>query len=70
MLRIEKGVALPDKGSDRISEFTKTLRAMEVGDSFVTDKDASKCHVYFRSARNGKFTMRKVPEGLRVWRTE
>lgn len=69
---IEKGVPLPETLSSRRKY---KLLEMEVGDSFLIPgmKTCSDIGATLRNAAltaGFKFTTRKLPEGVRVWRIE
>lgn len=67
-LKIEKGIAIPKLGS---SELTRTLRAMEVGDSFFIKKPTVGGTLnHFKMKNPGfSFSTRTEGAGKRVWRT-
>lgn len=65
--KIEKGVPLPAaKGGTGV---TKTLRRMKVGDSFLSDRKIEGIHQIAYQI-GIKVSVRKMPEGIRVWRTK
>jgi hypothetical protein len=74
MYQIEKGIPIPKKYARVYQGLTKTLRAMEIGDSFVLPNTVTHPHRNVHStARHAgcKVTARKQPDNsVRVWRIE
>lgn len=70
MIKIEKGVELPDKSSGRPPKYP--FAQLEVGDSFLADKKVqTTLGGYRRRHPEKKFVTRKVTEDkVRVWRTQ
>ena len=67
MIKIDKGIPLPDN----ISDYARTLTQMEVGDSFLitTITSSQRSMLYRKMKQHGKkFVSRAVVGGLRVWR--
>lgn len=63
-LKIEKGIPIPNRDPLR-----KTMRAMEVGDSFVYHK--RQLGGVLTALKPKKFVIRKIgPNKFRVWRAE
>lgn len=78
-IKIEKNIPIPPirkrsqyRGGQGETEFTKTLREMEVGDSFLIALEKSTISAAFsriRKETERSFTMRSVGNGkYRVWR--
>lgn len=69
---IEKGIPVPAPGGKTkpISEFTKTIMSMEVGDSYVVPPEPrfKNRHTYVARIKGWKFQTRKVGDQVRVWR--
>jgi hypothetical protein len=69
---IEKNVPVPPSGSKTkpLSDFTKTIMSMEVGDSYVVpDLPRYKNrHTYVAKVKGCGFKTRKTDHGVRVWR--
>lgn len=74
MVEIEKGIPVPIPGSkygalrDRFK-----LDSFEIGDSLLVPPDIKPGALvsalsFMRMKYNKKFTMRKVPDGYRIWR--
>ena len=72
MIKIEKGVPLSHKAA--ISEEVIAAKEMEVGDSFLMENATLNKINSLRGSLsrlgNKRFTVRKVAEGYRCWRTE
>lgn len=79
MIKIEKGIPIPPikkrsqyRGGQGETEFTKTLREMEMGDSFLITLEKSTISAAFsriRKETERNFTMRDQGDGIyRVWR--
>jgi len=74
MVKIDKGIPIPEprKGGRRGEKYP--WREMSVGDSFLFDGDESSkatCAASSAGIRLGrKFTTRKTAEGYRIWRIE
>ena len=68
---IEKGIPIPLTANKRISELTETLKAMDVGDSFVCSRSARNSLSQRMIILNPKrFVTRSVDkDNMRVWRT-
>jgi len=69
--KIEKGIPIPTKF--RNSGIAATMRAMEVGDSFVAPgKNSSiRSNMAYITRRTGrKFVARQEGEGVRIWRIQ
>lgn len=66
-MKIEDGVPMP---SEHPIGMTATLRAMKVGQSFVTKKRADVVHSSAITAfgKSGHVSVRKEGDGTRVWR--
>ncbi len=71
--KIEKEVPIPSHEFRPRSELSRTLAVMEPGDSlYVPKKTATPSNVHAKAAKifgKGKYTVRAVEDGLRVWRT-
>lgn len=67
MLKIEKGVEIPDRRNEGIA---KMLSCMDVGDSVLIASWKSSANLggIQRGSSAKKFTARKVEGGVRVWR--
>lgn len=69
---IEKGIPIPAPGGKTkpLSEFTKTIMSMEVGDSYLVPNGTrfTVRHVYVARVKGWKFQTRKVGDQIRVWR--
>lgn len=70
-MQIEKGIPIPTK------QYTRNcwtfLNDMEVGDSVLLDLKSygsarQSVHIYAR-VNQKEFIVRKLPEGVRIWRT-
>jgi len=71
MFKIEKGVPIPGQYNNR--GMAKTLRVMEIGDSFVAPgKNSSiRSNMAYITRRTGrKFVARQDGEGVRIWRIQ
>jgi len=70
MVKIDKDIPAPPARKNRVSKYP--LLALEVGESFVVDPDdihAIRSRLSALGAKhNRKFTARKIPVGLRIWR--
>ena len=75
-LDIESGIPIPSSGGQRNRPgLTSTLRALQVGDSFVVPKErraALSVAMMRERLRNGtEFTSRLIDDGrVRTWRTK
>lgn len=69
MFTIEKEIPIPSRGRGQTAEIRDTLKAMNVGDSFVIpESDKGRNDVRAIAKTMGLLiTTRKVPEGRRVW---
>jgi hypothetical protein len=75
MYTIDKGVELPTLVPGKSSKYP--FKDMEIGDSFLVPHggdDTAKHKIYSSASNTGrrmqrKFTIRRLPEGFRVWRT-
>ena len=79
---IETGVELPSRGSAIKSELRKTISALDVGQSImipcVDEVDAlrkTNNRVFICAQRESKqtghkYTLRKMPGGIRIWRIQ
>lgn len=73
---IETGIPIPPPGNGGGRTPRYPLRELEVGDSFlVTDPSVTQRRLGSRLANFGKetgrkFTQRRTPDGIRVWRVE
>lgn len=69
---IEKGIPVPASGSKTkpLSDFTKLIMSMEVGDSYVVPPEPhlKSRHTYVAKVKGWKFQTRKVGDQIRVWR--
>ena len=72
MYKIDKNIPMSDK-MNRMSEFTRTLRNLEIGDSFlVTDKKPTQLATAIRKTKvvtKREFSWRAQENGIRIWRT-
>ena len=67
-ITIEKNIPAPVRGQ-RAFGLTATMRAMEVGDSFLVATDAERLSVCSTARYAGiKVASRKVDGGFRIWR--
>lgn len=65
-IKIDKGVPLPPRGNGLFD----AMRAMQVGDSFlVPDEAVNTVRTLAGAQINGKFSIRRTPDGHRCWRT-
>lgn len=68
--KIERGIPIPPKGGERTG-LTATLRALDVGDSFLIANEKERLRaLHFASRAGVKIATRKVEGGIRVWRTK
>lgn len=69
---IEKNIPVPAPGGKTkpLSEFTKTIMSMEVGDSYLVPNEPRyrNRHTYVAKLKGWEFKTRKNDEGIRVWR--
>lgn len=68
---VEKNVPIPERSGGRIPKYP--WNEMDIGDSFLVEDltayNALMSGAGQRKIRNGEvYTIRKVPEGVRVWR--
>lgn len=70
-IKIDKGIPVPLGYHSSVWPFEE----MKTGESFLVPNEGDvrsrvySAASYFGKRNNKKFTVRKVPEGLRVWRT-
>lgn len=73
MYDIEKGVPVPKTNSGKSAKYP--FRAMEVGDSFVVEREAKplaqrSMYMFNKNNKDRRMIARVQPDGtLRVWRT-
>ncbi len=80
MYKIEKNIPIPPrnhkpKGYKKDSSLEKTILNMDIYDSFLmSEKDSYRAtnisHTIKKSNPQYKFTIRKVREGVRIWRVK
>ena len=70
MLKIEKGIEMPQKQTGkRSNEFEQTAKAMKVGDSVLCPDKSSADRLEYQLRKIGGAAQRKEAKGIRVWRT-
>jgi hypothetical protein len=71
---VENGIGATERGSrsrGEIISLTRTMRALQTGESFLLDDINDRAKVHATAHRLGvKVLTEKVTEGLRVWRTD
>ncbi len=72
-LKIDKGIALPKASTGRTSKYVSTFQKMDVGDSFLVKGTCGANNVRGRINKHlknlkMKAAIRKVDNGVRVWR--
>lgn len=66
---IESGIPVQGQVGRPASEERKTMRALQVGQSFLIDDADRAQHARWLGPKlEGKFSIRKVGDGWRVWR--
>ncbi len=73
--KIDSGIPIPPRGGKgKTTGVTATLRALQVGESFLFPGINSRLIggqiAYVQKSTGARFTCRKQADGLRVWRTE
>lgn len=65
--RVDKGIPIPERYT--VSEDSRLIGAMQIGDSILFH-DKTPAAVRALAARHApkKYTIRRVPEGTRIWR--
>ena len=68
-MEIETGIPIPVKNWSG-SEFTRTIRALKVGESVLVDTDTKRDHARkIIKSLGGMYATRKMDGGWRIWRT-
>lgn len=77
-IQVEKGIPIPEPGRRKRGERLYPFREMEIGDSFVVEKNGRKSWSFIftqiteaQKVHNIKLTSRTTDDGtkIRVWRT-
>lgn len=68
-MKLDKDIPIPLSREERVSGVYRTMKTMEVGDSFLLPNNVNRNSSYVIAKYFGiKVTVRSTPEGVRVWR--